>query len=426
MANSNRRRFLKGMGAAAAGSMVGLAGCGGDGGGGTFDVAVAGMMSGPFGVIGEYTRRGVELTADTMGDINGQEIQVHSFDATSPDEGVTQMREVYEEEDLNAVVAGASSSVALAVQEYVHEQGDLVMFACGSLSPTERFWEDAGECQDTFFRAEANLLARNEALARTLVEETPEDATRVAGVVPNYTYGLQTWDAFQSSFEEHRPDVEFVSESTPDFGKGDYQNEIQQTLDADPDIWYTSLWAGDILGFLQQARQFDFFEEIEYAGQGGILMDIMPQLGADMPSMYGVPYWFPTDPDTEEHMDYLEAYDEMFDDGIAVDHDGSRFDGMTLPAFGTIESSNCAMRALSTAADQAGATDADSLIGELEGLEFETLQGTATLRASDHQIEEQVSVGLVGDVDYWQHRGYSEFFRQAGSEVNPEGSITCN
>jgi branched-chain amino acid transport system substrate-binding protein len=384
------------------------------------------MMSGPFGVIGEYTLRGTELTANAMGDIRGQEIQVHSFDATSPDEGVTKMRELYQQEDLNAVVAGASSSVSLAVHSFVAEVGDLVMLACGSLSPSERFWQEAGECQPSLFRAESNLLARNEALARTLVEQTPEDATRVAGVVPNYTYGLQTWEAFQSSIQEHRPDVEFVNESTPDFGKGDYNNEIQATMDADPDIWYTSLWAGDILSFLQQARQFNFFEEIPHAAQGGILMDIMPQLGQNMPSMYGVPYYFPTYPDTDENFQYLQAYDERYDDGIEVDKEGSQYDGMTLPLFGTIKSANTAVRALDAAAEESGATDADSLISGLEGLELDMLTGSATIRASDHQIEETVLVGEVGDVDYWQYRGYSELYENPGEEVNAVGSITCN
>jgi branched-chain amino acid transport system substrate-binding protein len=263
-------------------------------------------------------------------------------------------------------------------------------------------------------------------MGKTIAEET--EGTRFAGVMPDYTQGHQHWDAITSELAERKPEIEVVNETFPDFGAGDYQNEIQETLDAEPDIVFTSMWAGDIITFIKQAKQFDFFEEVPHFVSGsGSSIDVMTALGDELPEMIGSDYWDPFFPDTEENFEFVKAYSDNFDAGTTVDKEGSKWDGLTVPNHSTTEPVYSGIKALQLAAEEGGGTTFDDLVAGLEGLTYPSPKGERTIRASDHENIPSIELtGLIGEVDYWQFPGYKEMFTQPGDAITDEPTITCN
>ena len=425
--------MLKTVGTGAAASVMGLAGCtsslGGGGESGPFRIGFAGVMSGPFSPLGTYGRRGAEMAVSQLNEgdgIGGREIEFTAKDAPDADTGVTRARELVQNDNVDVVIGCSGSDTELAVQEFVAGQDDVIYFSTGALSPSEVFFED-GECEPTFFRMESNLQQKTAAIAKTVVEESPSDATRVAGILPNYTFGKQTWEAFQSEITERLSGAEIVYETFPEFGQGDYQNEAQALLDANPDIVYTSMWASDLISFIQQAQQYNFFEQVPtFVSGSGTTVDVMTALGDVMPNMIGTDYYFFAVPDTDASFQFIQAYNEMFDAGETVNAQGSRWDGLTVPTHGAVEPGHTAVYALRNAAEAEGATDTDSLVTGLEGVEIDTPKGTNKVRAEDHEIiEANIVTGTIGDVDYWQYKGYSNVYLHSGSDVTGSPKVSC-
>jgi branched-chain amino acid transport system substrate-binding protein len=230
------------------------------------------------------------------------------------------------------------------------------------------------------------------------------DGTRVAGILPDYTFGEQTWEVYQREMEGMGAEV--VNETFPAFGKGDYQNEIQETLNADPDIVYTSMWAGDLISFVQQANGFDFFEQIpEFVACSGAITDVSRSLGSDMQEMISVDRYFFQYPDTERNQSFVDAWQNEYGE-IPVNAGQETYAGV----YGVLE-----------AANQSGGTGNDDLISGLEGLEWEAPEGTKSMRAADHQtIDDSIWTGRVGPVDDLDFYGFTEMSPVDGASVTPE------
>lgn len=442
MSFRKRRDVLKGVSGLTVGAMTGLAGCsgdgnggngngnggngngngdggngngngggngngdgdgdGGDGGGGasgTIHIGHLAALSGPFATIGEPSRKGADLAAQQ---INGSdadiEIEVtHADTEASPETGVTRARELVQQEDVDVLMGFGSSSVAKSVSEFANTQDTLCV---ATIAQTPDI--NTSNCNSVTFRTASNLDQLTTALAQTTNELT--DGTRVAGILPDYTFGQQTWEVYRNQMESFG--AEIVNETFPSFGKGDYQNEIQETLGADPDIVYTSMWAGDLITFIQQANGFDFFAEIpEFVAGSGAITDVSRSLGSDMQEMIALDRYFFEYPDTERNQAFVDAWRSEYDE-IPVNVGQETYAGV----YGVFEAANAA-----------GGTSTDDLTSGLEGLEWDAPEGTKTMRAADHQvIDENIWTGRVGPVDDLDFYGFTEMIPVDGESVTPE------
>jgi branched-chain amino acid transport system substrate-binding protein len=401
MSSHRRRDILKGAGVITTGAMVSLAGCSGgeESGENTISVGHLAPLSGPFATIGEPSRQGADLAVDQINDSDG-DIQMeitHADTESSPETGVTRARELVQQENVDALMGFASSSVAKSVSQFANTQ-DTLMITTIAQTPDIT----TSDCNRVTFRTASNLNQLTVALAQTTNEMS--DGTRVAGILPDYTFGEQTWEVYQREMEGMGAEV--VNETFPAFGKGDYQNEIQETLNADPDIVYTSMWAGDLISFVQQANGFDFFEQIpEFVAGSGAITDVSRSLGSDMQEMISVDRYFFQYPDTERNQSFVDAWQNEYGE-IPVNAGQETYAGV----YGVLE-----------AANQSGGTGNDDLISGLEGLEWEAPEGTKSMRAADHQtIDDSIWTGRVGPVDDLDFYGFTEMSPVDGASVTPE------
>lgn len=410
MPRIERRSFLQATGAVSAGSLGILAGCtsndGDDGsssddsGSQTLKVGHLVPLSGPFSTIGKPSRKGADLatTQINSGD-SGLKIEMfHKDTESSPDTGVNRARELVQQENVDVLLGFGSSSVAKAVSEFAASQNVL---AIATIAQTPDITTSG--CQKTTFRTASNLDQLTAGLSKTVAEMT--DGTDIAGIIPDYTFGKATWSVFQEEMQS-RADANVVAETFPEFGKGDYQNEIQKILNAEPDIVYTSLWAGDLISFIKQAKQYDFFKKIpEFVAGSGAITDVSRSLGDEMVEMIALDRYFFRYPDTERNANFVDAWRSEYDE-IPVNVGQETYAGVY---------------SLLHAFEDSGDTAPDAMISALEGLEFEAPEGVKRIRAADHQvIDENIWTGRIGPVDDLDFYGFTEMSPVAGESVTPE------
>jgi branched-chain amino acid transport system substrate-binding protein len=391
--------------------MAGMSGCLGGSGSdssGTFELALGTILSGSSASIGRPARAAVQLAVkdlnENQGGINGEEINLHVFDTeASPQTAVTRVREINSKTDLSAVVGLSGSSVGFALGEFC-SNNELVHMAGGQ---SQDF--SGSKCHKTTFMPQPNVIHTVRAGAKSLVENTDVEINRVAGINPNYSYGEQSWNTFKEKIKELKPDVEIVSELLPEFGKGEYEQEITTTLDADPDIVFSTLWSGSMISFIQQAHQYNFFDQTEFMITGAH-QDVVRSLGSEMPEFFaGIGYTF-VYPDTEMNNNFVDEFISY--------HGAVPGNNAHIPYANTF--------ALKSGAEESGDTSRDGLISGMEGLEFEAPGSTVTIRANDHQgIYVELPTGWLRESPDYDFKVMDEVYPIDAEEV-AEDPGTCS
>lgn len=405
MPSVDRRTFIRTTGAASMGALGTLAGCQGqsNGGGGDTSIHIGALqpLSGPFASVGEPIRDGLDLGVKTINnDDSVIEMEVtHADSEASPDTGVERARELVEQDQVDVLAGFGSSSVANAVAEFGSQQNILVLnIAAQSETLT-------GEnCRKEAFTMTTNVSQLTKAVGKTVADVSP-DGARIAGITPDYSFGNKTWDYF-TEYLENNTNSEIVASTKPAFGKGDFQNEIQTVLDANPDVVYTTLWSGDLITLIQQGKQYDLFNEVpEFVHGGGSIVDVSRSLGQDMVELIAATAYYFEYPDTDRNKQFVDSWRNEFDD---------------IPT-GVGQEGYAGTQALKNAIQESGGSSTDDLINGLEGLEFEAPEGTKRIREADHVcIEESVWTGRVGPVDAIDFYGFSEMLPVSGEEVTRE------
>ena len=76
----------------------------------------------------------------------------------------------------------------------------------------------------------------------------------------------------------------FTAESWAPFGTTDFRPHINTIMDAKPEGFYSTEWAGELITFVKQANQAGFFEKVKHVMfPVGAAMDVLEGLGQEMP-----------------------------------------------------------------------------------------------------------------------------------------------
>lgn len=411
----------------ALGTTVGLAGCsgggdgketttGGDGGGQTttksepFKIGYLQPLSGPISPSGVPATNMTKLTVEAInsrGGLDGRPIELIAKDTkATPDTAVKRARELVTQENVDLLAGTTSSAVAKTITEFASSQNTIFL-----AQPAQTPDLNHKLCKKTTFRTTTNLIHLQRAMAEGMAAQTPESATRVVGLNPDYVYGHQSYEVFKKEFKKLRPDVEFVDEFYPSFQKGDYSKEIQATLDADPDIVHSVLYAGDMISFMKQAKQFDFFDKIG-AFTYVSTMSVIYSLGNQFPdgNIFGTVVATPNWPQSDTHSEFTTKYMEKHDDPptqIAYEAGG-------------------VMHGLEAAVKAGGGTSNKAIIDGFEGLTYESMRPKTTVRAADHQgILSKILVDQIEPLDDADRYGFKAPFNTVNDDKFAE-EPTCD
>jgi ABC-type branched-subunit amino acid transport system substrate-binding protein len=400
-AGVRRRGFLA---AAGAGATAAFAGCIGDGGSGdTITLGAVYLLSGVAEQLGASSRAAAEVAVDQInedGGIDGREVEAIFRDHGEDPQG--QMRSLVQEENADIMLGLTSSGVTLNSGPTIEQLGvPFTLTDIGTPFATEpdvetygNYYEDEGTAAavPNLFRTNANTSINCYAIAKWINDNY--GSARIANLGPDYAYGQQCWDYFKAYSDGLGAGHEYVASAFPALGASDMTPQINQILDADPDLVFTSFWAGDVVTFVQQADEQGLFDEVD---------DVFDTIGADpngfealgetMPEglHYSGWYWGSAF-DNPENEAFLEAYEEEY----------SGTDVNPYPSF-TGGSSYAAPFVYKKAIEAAGSTEPGDIISEMEGMEFTGPRGTWTIDEESHQASAPTVIGetsMDADVPY--------------------------
>lgn len=160
---------------------------------------------------------------------------------------VQEMRNLYQREEVDAIVGYIGSGDCLAVAPVAEELKKLlVLFDCG----TPRIFED-----NTFkyvFRTASHATMDNVSLVRYMKSRNVK-AESFNLINQDYAWGQDSKADFTAAMGQLYPQAKAGVDLLPKFGAGQYGTEVSALASRPADLIYSSMWGGDLQAFILQA-----------------------------------------------------------------------------------------------------------------------------------------------------------------------------
>ncbi len=337
----------------------------------TIKIGVLTPLSGTYAGIGQQVRWGIDQSVEeinTAGGIAGRQIElVYEDSEANPAVAVTKAEKLFTVDNVDFLTGTVNSGATLAVGQVADRAGKLIA--------TTVSFSDAitgSGCSPNVFRVNARAGQQSEALAAWLKQEKP--GAKVYYLGPDYEMGRSTVAAFKGRAES--VGATSTGEVFAPLDSKDYSQYFGQLRAARPDVLYTSVAGNDTVRLFTQMNDFGVSEGLTILGASGtVTAQNINAIGAAAEGFItGVGYSVLID--SPENKAFVEAFRER--NGADPDLYGADSYGLLF--------------AYKAAVEAAGATDTDSVRAALEGLSWETPQGTKTIRAGDHQAMQPMYV----------------------------------
>ena len=392
----NRRDFLKLTGAAgtllAAGSLGGLTVPRGIWAAtpkikGPIRIGYQAILSGTLAGYGEFHKYGVDMAVEEInaaGGIAGQKVEVDFRDSTTKGETAIENCRYFVDSWGADFLAGIDSSgQALAIAPVIERLDRVVIITHAATEKlTEEMVFQKGIKQ--IFRIATPTYQDGNAAA-FIAKDLP--AMKWATVSPKYEYGFTCWKMFQDTLGKLKPGVSFIAESFAPFGTTDFRSHINTIMDANPDGFYSTEWAGELITFVKQAKEAGLFEKVKHVLLPlGAAMDVLEGLGKDMPDNVWISgrYFFMY-PNNKTNNEWVARFRKRWNH---------------YPAY-VSETGYSSIYAIKAAVEKAGSKETKAVVQALEGMEMDSPAGHRVFRKEDHQAMYEVPWGkTVSDPKY--------------------------
>ena len=341
-------------------------------------IKLGGMLplSGRAADLGIACKQGAELAVkeiNAKGGVLGKKFELLMADSKANVQELSSLSNRYIQKDgVNFLFGVVSSAGALTVGEIAKREKVIFMDTVASTDTfTKEKWNRYSFRAGTCNSQEANSLALYAA------KKYPK-LTKFYNLGPDYEYGRTMWELFKARTAKVNPKAEFIGEQWPKLFIPDYTTYINAILAAKPDAVFCSLWGGDLVAFIKQAKPYGIFDKMKWIIATGGDITVAKALGTDMPTGLIVDqrYYFHW-PNTERNKAFVKAYQADYNDYPSA-WAAEGYDGVTF---------------LAEAVKKAGSLDTDKVIAALEGLSIDAPRGKATLRKEDHQLSSDFMVG---------------------------------
>lgn len=348
-------------------------------------------LSGPFGPSGEAAYTSFLLEAEHInaaGGVNGDMIEVTGYDnKINPKESLVQLQKAIDD-GARYIFQGNGSSVAAALIDAVSKHNkrnpgdEVVFFNYAAVTPA--FTNEA--CSFWHFRFDAHVDMKMAAITDYIKGQ--DEIKKVYLIGQDYVFGQAVAAAAESMLKEKRPDVEVVGNELHPLGKvKDFTPYIQKIISSGADAVITGNWGADMQLLMKAAAESgsDVPYLTFYGGSKGAVAALAE--GA-VDRLYQVTEGITNLETSDEQNALVEEYKERFPDYDYYYHRAHN-----------------AMRMFKAAAEKAGSAEPIAVAMAMEGLTIdEAYGGQVTMRASDHQAQQNLYISTVapvgGDVKY--------------------------
>ncbi len=112
-----------------------------------------------------------------------------------------------------------------------------------------------------------------------------QGSLRISYIGPDYDYGYQIWQDLRIEMQRHEMPFTIVTALWPRLYEPDYTRYIQALIEQPTDLVVNALWGGDLVAFIQQARQAGLFEHTAFANfDTGGNYEVLATLASDLPN----------------------------------------------------------------------------------------------------------------------------------------------
>ena len=339
------------------------------------------ILTGSLALYGKAGSQGLQMAKDEInqaGGILGRQVELQVADEQGkPDVATREAKRLVLDWKADALIGVDSSGSVLAVADAMKElQRPLLVTHAATPKLVMENWNKY------VFRV-TNDARMDAWAAAMLAAKMPYK--RWANIGQDYEFGRVSWSDFFKKLKELKPDVENVGEAWPKLGASDFTNHITALLNAKPEAVFSTVWGGDLVTFIKQAKGFGFFDQVkQFVDPVGASLSVLVPLGKDAPEgmLVSARYWF-LYPDTERNHKFVAAYHQRFNEyPDYVAHEGYS-----------------ALYMYKAAVEKAGSTDPEKVVAALEGLSYDSPQGTKVIRAQDHQVFKDLVWGYTKHTD---------------------------
>jgi branched-chain amino acid transport system substrate-binding protein len=358
-------------------------------------------LSGLAAVYTKGTIIGHEIAADEInakGGVLGRKIEYVTRDnKLKPGIAVKEFRRMVTRDNVDFVMGIISSGVALAVSQVAKEMQ--VLFV-DTIAQTSALTEEQGHLYVVRTNTNSTIIGRTAALAAA-----KQDWRKYYFIGPDYEWGHVVNSDFWDFLQTKKEGVEKLGDLWPKLGERDFSSHITTMLNANPDAVFSSLWGGDLIAFIKQAKAYGFFDKTQFISTGAGDLDILKPLGEDMPDGIMATFLYAFDMPLPGKEKENEAFVAKFKEKAGYE-----------PKTGDI-AGYVSTYMLAEAIEKAGTTESEKLATTLRGMSFDTLLGEATIREFDGQSTFGYHAGFTYTNPSYPFKRLKDVTRAEGNEV---------
>ncbi|QOL81755.1 branched-chain amino acid ABC transporter substrate-binding protein [Pseudooceanicola spongiae] len=347
----------------------------------TIKMAFIDPLSGAMASSGEPALQSFMLAAEHInanGGVNGDDIEIVPYDnKVSPKESLVQLQKAIDS-GARYILQGNGSSVASAIIEAVSKHNarnpgeEVLFFNYAAVTPA--FTNEA--CSFWHFRFDAHTDMKMNAITDWVAKR--DDIKKVYIIGQDYVHGEAVAAAAVAQLKEKRPDIEIVGNELHPLAKvKDFTPYVQKIISSGADAVITGNWGQDMTLLVKAAA--DAGQKIPYLTFYGGSNGAVAALGEGaIDTLYQVSEGVTNLDASPEQYAMIEEYKQRF----------PQYDYYYDRAFTTLEM-------FDAAAEKAGSVEPIAVAKAMEGLEVQAAYGPATMRAEDHQLQQNLFVTTV-------------------------------
>ncbi|MGD2125936.1 MAG: ABC transporter substrate-binding protein [Desulfobacteraceae bacterium] len=362
-------------------------------------VGIIDCYSGPPAVYGHDALNGFKLALEEINKegVLGSKIEFTTRDTKfKVDIGLSMAKELVMRENVDILVGTISSSVALAVSDYV--KGEKVPFFVW-ISKTEKLTGEKGHRY--VFQTGENTAMAGKAGGVALAKK-PYLKYWVAG--DDYEYGHAIADAAWRNLKALKPGVEMIGKSWWKPGEPDLIPYITAIVAAKPDAVIFCTGGRSMTNIMKAVKATGMADKlpiwIHTATDHAVLKPLGPEAPQGVMGTMDYHFYYP---DTAQNRSFVKAFEAAYG---------------TPPGFPAFHGYITA-KFIAEGFRKAGALNKEKFIDALEGLKVASPAGELEMRACDHQVVLPMYLGVTKKVPQHDFIISTDIVTLSGDEVMP-------
>jgi branched-chain amino acid transport system substrate-binding protein len=363
-------------------------------------VGIIDCYSGPPAMFAKDALNGFKLALKEINKegVLGKKIEYTTRDTKfKVDIGLGVAKELIMREDVDILAGVISSSVAMAVSNYVKRaKVPLIVW----IAKSERI---TGEKGHRYVFSTGDNTAQAGKAGAVALSKKPFVKYWIAG--DDYEFGHALGRAAWGNLKKLRPDVQKIGESWWKVGEPDLIPYITAIMAAKPDAVIFATGAASMVNAMKAAKSTGMSEKVAIWIHTATDHSLLRPLGAEAPlGVLGTMDHHFYYPDTPANKKFVDDFQKEYG---------------TLPGFPAFHGYNTA-NFIAAAYRKAGKVDKEKFIDALEGLKIDSPVGELEMRACDHQVVLPMFLGVIGkSPEYPDFAVSTNIVTLSGNEVIP-------